>query len=87
MSDDYYKVIYAATATIHLYSKNVIVNPGMTIGQFMETYANLCRRVSDEILSIFQYELSANQLEKAVYLYMSGVLNPQDVEDTEVYQR
>jgi hypothetical protein len=58
----------------------------MTVEQFREKHPKLCKRVFDEVLSIYKYELSCEQMNRAIYAYMSGVIAPQDVEETEVFQ-
>lgn len=85
MSDTYTQMIYVAVATMHLYSKNIVVSHGMTVEQFRENYSKLCKRVFDEVLSIYNYELSFEQMNRSIYAYMSGVIAPQDVDKTEVF--
>ena len=85
MSDTYTQMIYVAVATMHLYSKNITVSHGMTVEQFRENYPKLCKRVFDEVLSVYKYELSYEQMRRAVYAYMSGIIVPQDVDETQVY--
>lgn len=44
------------------------------------------KRIFDEGLNIFEYEMSWNQISSAICIYISAVKNPQSVSDTEAYK-
>ena len=85
MSNTYTQMIYVAVTTFYLYSKNIQVEQGMTVKQFRDKYKGLCKRVVDEVSSIYQYQLSGEQMNCAIYAYMYGAIDPKDVETTHVY--
>ena len=78
----YKMLIYVAVATLHFYRKAIIpLNDGELCGVFAEKNKEVLKRVFDEVLIRFNYELSSNQIGAAVKAYsLSGI----SVADTEV---
>lgn len=85
-SNMYRAMIYAAVATIYFYSKDIEINKDMTVEDFRVKNANLVERVFIEIKKTFKYELSHEQMGRAIYGYMSAYLNPQSVKHTPVFE-
>jgi len=85
MLEKYRLMIYFAIATLHLYSKDVCLKSGNNVKSFRKKYPGIVKRVSDESLTIFTYELSWEQMDMAIYAYICGTLYPQDISKTEVW--
>ena len=79
-------MIYFAHSTLVMYSKTIISNDKMSVGKFMTQNKDIVKRVFDEGLSIMEYELSINQMEKACLVYLQSKHFPSSVKETEVYQ-
>ena len=58
----------------------------MTVAEFMKENEDVTKRVFDEALSIFNYELSHEQMARASYTYLSSLYNPQSVYENDVYE-
>jgi len=69
-----------------MYSKDIACIQGMNVGEFMDKNKDLIKRVFDEGINIMSYELSNNQMEKAVFVYLQSKYHPQSVLETEAYQ-
>ncbi|MDB4984288.1 MAG: hypothetical protein JWM20_467 [Patescibacteria group bacterium] len=81
MSKQYRLMIYFAVATFHLYRKEIIPpKEGETLGIFAENNKNIVKRVCDEAKNLFKYELSHEQIGKAIAVYTAEA---QGVSDTE----
>ena len=78
-------MIYFAHSTLVMYSKNIVSHDKMSVGEFMEQNKDITKRVFDEGLSIMEYELSGNQIEKACLVYLQSKYFPSSVKETEVY--
>ena len=71
MSTTYRAMIYAAVATMHFYRKDIVdINPGEVYGVFHEKNQKVMRRVLEELLNLFNYQLSSEQLGKAIKAYL-----------------
>lgn len=75
-------MIYFAVATLHFYRKDIIpLEEGANLGSFAENNKDIIKRVIEESLSLFNYELSHEQIGKAIGAY---VASPQSVKDCPV---
>lgn len=82
-SKKYRAMIYAAIGTIHFYRKDLAPSPpGTTYGEMTENNRVLVDRVREEIISVFDYELSDIQMAKALDAYGA---DGQSVADRPVY--
>ena len=61
-SQIYRMMIYFAHSTIIIYGKTIIDKKEMTIKEFREQNKEVVQRIFDEGLSIFNYELSYDQV-------------------------
>lgn len=84
--DKYKLMIYFAHSTMVMYSKTIISHDKMNVGQFMEENKDVVKRVFDEGLSIMQYELSSNQMQKACLVYLQSKYFPSSVNEVGVFQ-
>lgn len=83
---NYRAMIYAAVATMHFYSKEIHILPQMSVEQFRNMNPALIDRVAVEIKQIFNYELSWEQMGRAIYGYVRGELYPESPTHTEAYR-
>ncbi len=84
-SNKYKLMIYFAHSTMVIYSKSIISHKNMTVGEFIKNNDDVIKRVFDEGHSIMNYELSHNQMCKAVLLYLKSKYQPTLVSETEVF--
>jgi hypothetical protein len=84
MSKQYRLMIYFAVATFLFYSKNIVSHSRMTVGEFREKNPDVVTRVFEEGKS-FGYELSWEQMSRAIAAFIIGKYDPKSVADTEVY--
>ena len=77
---------YFVIATIHIYSKKIHEHRKMTPNMFREANPHLVNRVFDEGKSIFNYELSWEQLSRGIAAHLTGRYFPSDLETTPVYK-
>lgn len=69
-SRKYRSMIYAAVGTIHFYRKDFVPPiEGETYGVIMDKNKVLVARVQEEIQNLFGYELSEQQIGKALVAY------------------
>ncbi len=78
-------MIYFVHATLHIYAKDTKINKGGTLGEFAKNNPELIKRVEQEAINIFGYELSSNQIGAGIGSYLTSVLNPSSVFETEAY--
>jgi hypothetical protein len=71
MSEKYRLMIYFALGTIHFYRSDI------------SNRDILFKRVSEEAINMFNYELSLHQFEIAYGIYLS---DPQSIANTEAYK-
>jgi hypothetical protein len=86
MSEKYRLMIYFAHSTMVMYSKTIETREDMTVGEFMKVNKDVTKRVFDEALSVFNYELSHEQMSRACYVYLHSIYKAQSVYDTEVFE-
>ena len=86
MSIKYRLMIYFAHSTMVMYSKDIESHKTMSVGEFRDANKDLMTRVFDEGLSIMNYELSCNQIARAVLVYLQSKYFPSSVHECEVYQ-
>lgn len=79
-------MIYFAHSTMVIYDKDTVSNKEMTVGEFREQNPDLIQRIFDEGLSVFEYELSWEQIDRAIYVYLKSKYDPSSVFEREVYQ-
>lgn len=71
-SDKYRLMVYFAVGTLHFYRQDIVpIGEGESFGSFAEKNRDVIRRVCDESLSLFNYELSHNQIGMAVKAYLT----------------
>lgn len=87
MMDNQYKLmIYFAHSTFVMYEKSIHSYPEMTVSQFRQVNEDVCQRVFDEGLSIMNYELSYEQVSRAIAVYLCSKYNPQSVKERQPHK-
>lgn len=86
LSDKYRLMIYFAHSTLVMYSADIVSHNKMTVSEFLKQNKTVCKRVFDEGLSIMNYELSYEQMNRACYVYLQSKYFPQSIKNTEVYR-
>lgn len=86
MTNKYKLMMYFAHSTMVMYSKTIESHEKMSVGELMDKNPEVMKRVFDEGLSIMNYELSHNQIQKAALVYLQSKHFPSSVFETEVYQ-
>ena len=79
MSDKYRMMIYFAVATMHLYRASIRLGHD-DLRDFKRRNQDLILRICAEARNLFDYELSTEQMDKAIIAYLSA---PQTVQGTE----
>lgn len=70
MTDQYRAMVYAGVAIIHFYRKDVVpFVQGETLGEFAKKNDVVMKRVFEEVLATFKYELSHHQIGLIVSSY------------------
>ena len=65
-------MIYFAVTTLHLYRASIAVVRGpQTPQEFIERNSAVIKRLSEEAIELFQYELSPEQIDRAVVCYLT----------------
>ncbi|MBX4192032.1 hypothetical protein KW798_00915 [Candidatus Parcubacteria bacterium] len=65
-------MIYFAVATLHFYRSDIkAVRGPQTPSEFRERNKDVVQRVFDEGLSLFKYELSYEQVDRAIVAYLA----------------
>lgn len=82
----YRAMIYFAHSTLVIYSKTIVDEKEMTVGAFREKNKDVVQRVYDEGLSIFEYELSYEQISKAIYTYLKSKYDPSSIHEVPVHE-
>jgi hypothetical protein len=72
-------MIYFAHSTLCIYSKTIKCEHSMSINDFRNQNETIIKRVYEEAKSIFNYELSSEQISKATHAYFISKFNPIDV--------
>ncbi len=72
----YRLMIYFAHSTMVMYEKTITSNSTMTLNEFRASNEDVVERVFKEGLSIMNYELSYNQMQKAIQVYLTSKYNP-----------
>lgn len=83
---NYRAMIYFAHSTMVMYQKTIVSHAEMSVGEFREKNEDVLKRVFDEGLSIFSYELSHEQMNRAIYVYLKSKYYPSSVYEQEVYR-
>lgn len=86
LSETYRLMIYFAHSTLCIYQKTIVCEQSMSINDFRNRNEAVVKRVFDEAKSIFAYELSYEQMSRAINVYMITRFRPAAVEDTEIFQ-
>lgn len=76
LSLQYRLMIYATVAIIHFHSKNINIIRGMSVYMFREMNPALVDRTLCEIKEQFNYELSSEQVNRAIHAYLIGEERP-----------
>jgi hypothetical protein len=84
-SEMYRLMIYFAHSTFCIYKKTIVCNGKMSVNDFRNQNELVVKRVFDEALSIFNYELSYEQMSRAIAVYFQSELNPTSVLETDVF--
>lgn len=89
MSIKYRVMCYFVHATIHMYSKPgvIVCDRNTTVEQFRRNNQKILTRVFEEGLSIMNYELSHEQMNKGIASYLVSKYKPQSVFTSEVYKK
>lgn len=85
-SKEYYLMIYFAHSTIVIYDKTIVSSRDMTTSEFREKNKDVIQRVFDEGLSVMNYELSHEQMTRAIAAYLKSKYEPSSVYETKVYK-
>ena len=85
VSEKYRLMIYFAHSTMVMYSKDIKCDEKMSLEEFINLNPDLIKRISDESISIFEYELSYNQILAAIHVFLNSKYKPSSVSETEVY--
>ncbi|MEQ1500537.1 MAG: hypothetical protein ABL917_04185 [Parcubacteria group bacterium] len=71
MSFNYRAMIYAAVATMYFYRKDILpLAEGENLGSFYQKNRAVMDRVCEELNNLFGYELSHEQVGKAIRAYI-----------------
>ncbi len=74
----YKQMIISASAYIDAYSGNLKIVQGMTIQEFREAHPKIIDRAFNKVISVHEYELSYEQMNRAIHIYMSSNLRSQE---------
>ena len=85
-SETYRLMIYFAHSTLTIYSKTIKCTEQMSVNDFRNANERVIKRVSDECKSIFNYELSYEQMSRAIAVYFTCKFRPQSVDEIGVYK-
>jgi hypothetical protein len=70
MNKEYRLMTYFAVATLYFFRDEIVpIVPGETLGMFAERNANVIRQVVDQGRDLFDYDLSHEQIGRAVRAY------------------
>lgn len=86
LSEMYRLMIYFAHSTLMIYSKTIKCEKNMSINDFRNENEAVIARVSSEAISIFSYELSYEQITRAIHVYFITKFNPSSVLDRDVFE-
>lgn len=85
LTEKYRMMIYFAHSTMFLYNKTIQHREDMSPEEFYIENEDVMKRVCEEAINIFEYELSYNQIIKACYCYLQSLYNPQSVYEKPAY--
>lgn len=72
MTDQYRLMVYFAIATLHLYRADIVAVRGpQTPEEFADRNKDVVKRVQDEALNVFHYELSSEQMGRAIIAFLA----------------
>lgn len=72
MTDQYRLMIYFAVATLHFYRADIVAVEGsQTPKEFADRNKDVLKRVEDEALNLFRYELSSEQMGRAICAFLA----------------
>lgn len=71
MSEKYRLMIYVAVATMHFYRAELVTFDPDNVKEYMERNKAVMSRIFDEVLNTFGYELSIEQMHRAIVAYRS----------------
>jgi hypothetical protein len=69
-----------------IYSKTINCNQSMSINDFRNNNEAVIKRVYDEAKSIFNYELTHEQISRAINVYFITKFNPSSVLETKTFE-
>ena len=79
LSERYRLMIYFAVGTLHLYRKDIVpLERGEGVEIFRKKNEATVKRVFDEALSLFCYELSYEQVDRAIFAYCAPAQSTSD---------
>lgn len=85
MTEQYRLMTYFAVATLYFYRSSIVAVRGpQTPAEFAERNPEVLKRVAEEGLSLFNYELSHEQMMRAIAAYLTP---GQKVEETKAATR
>jgi hypothetical protein len=78
-------MIYFAHTTLCFYQKTIECDQKMSVEEFCKKNDLVVKRVCDEAVSIFNYNLSHEQVNRGVHAYLISRFNPSSIIDTEPF--
>jgi len=82
----YRLMTYFCHSTMVIYESDIICECNMSIPDFRDKNKDVIKRVFDEGLSIMNYEISHNQMDRAILTYLHVKYKPQSTKNTKPYQ-
>lgn len=82
MSKEYRLMIYFVVSALYFYRQDL--KYGISVETFRELNAQVIKRVSDESLSLFDYKLHPEQIDRGIKAYLTSTLHYQSVKTTEI---
>jgi hypothetical protein len=86
LSETYRLMIYFAHSTLTIYQKTIVCTESMSVNDFRNKNEKVVQRVFDECKSIFNYELSYEQMNRAIRIYFICKFRPQSVLECDVFK-
>ena len=92
MTESYKLMIHVAHSLMVMYSADVVANDKMTVAEFRDKNPGLCEFVFSECIKQYRYELSHEQVSRAILVFLQAKYYPSDstklqyTSDTSNYQ-
>ena len=82
MSKEYRLMIYFVVTTLYFYRQDI--KYGVSVQTFREMNAEVIKRVCDESLSLFDYKLYPEQIDRGIKAYLTSAMYYQSLKTTEI---